>query len=133
MAYDAINGPKVRFELGEGDAPDVVADCIEMLAEDYTATESLLSSLGFNGPVLDLKPRRAEETVLPKDNEAHLKYIIDNKVSVIPGGCSGAAFLLLVVELFWRQPGELRKRQRTKRNKKKSQKKTQPQSDVGML
>jgi hypothetical protein len=43
------------------------------------------------------------------------------------------AFILHSIELFMTQPGELRKQQRTKRNKIKSPKRTQLQSSVGGL
>ena len=40
-----------------------------MMGEDYEATVALLSTLDFNRLVLDLEPRKVEETKLPEDKE----------------------------------------------------------------
>jgi hypothetical protein len=86
MTYNAVNDPKVRFELGDGGAPPEMTARIEMLVKDYEDTGSLLSTLGFNGHVLDIKPRMAEEITLPEDEEATIKHIIDNKIISKAGG-----------------------------------------------
>ena len=86
MTLNAVNDPKVRFELGKGGAPAKVTERLNMLVEDYEALGSKLSTLGFNGHVLDLKPRMVEGVELPKDEEAQIQHIIKNKIISKAGG-----------------------------------------------
>ncbi len=45
-----MNDPKVRYELGEGGAPEEAGN----IALEYEAMAKNLSGMGFNGGMLDL-------------------------------------------------------------------------------
>ena len=49
VTLNAITNLKVGFKTGKGGAPAHISDRIEMLAEDYEATGTFLSTLGLTG------------------------------------------------------------------------------------
>lgn len=79
MTGNAANDPKVAYELGPGGAPEKAKVRIEELVKDYAECSNRLTSLGFNGGVLDLEPRRVQEDTLPADEEAAVQELVKNK------------------------------------------------------
>ena len=79
MTGNAANDPKVAYELGPGGAPEKAQVRIEELVKDYADCSNRLTSLGFNGGVLDLDPRRLNEYTLPVDEEAAVEQLVNNK------------------------------------------------------
>ncbi len=69
--------PKVGHELGEGGAPEEQLVRIEQLVKDYNDSAQRLTDLGFNGKVLDLKPKTvtANSSALTRDEHNLLKKL----------------------------------------------------------
>ena len=65
MTRNAVNDPKVRCELGEGGAPEEYLGRMEMLVSEYEEAGAMVSRLGFNGGMFDIKPRVSEKIVAP--------------------------------------------------------------------
>ena len=86
MTRNAVNDPKVRYELGEGGAPEEDLGRMEMLVSEYEEAGTLLSRLGFDGGMFDIKPRVAEKIVAPETDKATVQAIIDNEAINRPGG-----------------------------------------------
>ena len=61
MLENALNDPKVRWEMGDGGAPEEASRRMELLLKDYQEGARRLTQMGFNGDVLDLEPPRVEE------------------------------------------------------------------------
>ncbi len=61
---------------------------MEKLVKDYAERRQKLTELGFNGEVLDLKPKMATEksSVLTKDEEELIKEIMEKKIISKAGG-----------------------------------------------
>ncbi len=59
MTANAVNDPKVWYELGEGGAPEAEQKRIADLVEDYHQSRDELAGLGFNVDILDLQPKVA--------------------------------------------------------------------------
>ena len=78
MTANAVNDPKVRYQLGEGGAPDREKDQLDSLVNDYRKQGEDLSMLGFNGELLDLEPVPVETQVLPENDEAAITEILAN-------------------------------------------------------
>ena len=85
---NAALDPKVRHELGEGGAPEEDRVRMEKLVDDYAERRKRLTELGFNGEVLDLKPKTVSSTStdLSKDEEALVKEIVEKKIISKAGG-----------------------------------------------
>ena len=79
MTGNAANDPKVAYELGPDGAPVEAQERMNSLVEDYSKSSLTLTSLGFNGDVLDLEPRRVQDVVLPEDEEAAVQQLMKNK------------------------------------------------------
>lgn len=88
MTGNAVNDPKVRYELGEGGAPPEASSRMELLEEEYNECAETLLRLGYNGKVLDLRARRvaAMEEGLPDDEEAQVQHILDKNMITKSGG-----------------------------------------------
>ena len=86
MTRNSITDPKVRYELGEGGAPEKEGRRLELLVSEYEEARETLTRLGFNGGVLDLQARTAEERVIPDEEEAVIQAILDRKIINRPGG-----------------------------------------------
>jgi hypothetical protein len=79
---------KVHHKLVEGGAPVEAGVRMEKLVEDYAERRQKLMVLGFNGEVLDLKPKMAtaNSSVLAKDEEELIKEIMEKKIISKAGG-----------------------------------------------
>jgi hypothetical protein len=69
MTGRAARDPKVRFELGQGDAPTEEAGQMEQLREEYQEAAGGMNQLGYNGDMLNIVPNKAEEAEIPSDKE----------------------------------------------------------------
>ena len=90
MTANAVNDPKVRFELGDDGAPEHEQRRIEALVNDYQQTKGELADLGFNADILDLKPKTVVKRVLPVNEEAAIDALMKN------GGANKAGSLFRV-------------------------------------
>jgi hypothetical protein len=86
MTGNAALDPKVRYELGEGGAPEEAQKRMKLLVDDYEKCGKELDRLGFNGGVMDLEAREVEEIDIPEDEEALIQHIVDNKLINTAGG-----------------------------------------------
>ena len=79
MMANAVNNPKVWYELGEGGAPGGEKERLESLVGDYRKSSEEMIELGFNGELLlDLQPVEVVTRALPANDEAAIKLIVDN-------------------------------------------------------
>ena len=76
MTANAVNDPKVRYELGEGGAPEAEQKRIAGLVEDDHQSRDELAELGFNADILDLQPKVAKNHSIPADKEAVIKALM---------------------------------------------------------
>ena len=90
MTANAVNDPKVRYELGEGGAPEAEQKRIADLVEDYHKSRDELEELGFNADILDLQPKVAENHPIPADEEAAIEALMKK------GGANKAGSLFRV-------------------------------------
>jgi hypothetical protein len=90
MTANAVNDPKVRYELGEGGAPEAEQKRITDLVEDYQQSRSELAELGFNADILDLQPKVAVNQSIPADEEAAIEALMKK------GGANKAGSLFRV-------------------------------------
>ena len=79
MNRNAINDPKVWYKLGEGGAPEEELGRMELLGEEYKKAGVMLTWLGFNGCLFDIKPWVTEKIIAPETDEAAVQTIINNK------------------------------------------------------
>ena len=86
MTGNAALDPKVRYELGEGGAPEEAQKRMKLLVDDYEECGKELDRLGFNGGVMDLEAQEVEEIDIPEDEEALIQHIVDNKLINKAGG-----------------------------------------------
>ena len=59
---------------------------MELLVEEYEEAGAMLTSLGFNGCIFDIKPRVTEKIIALETDEAAVQAIIDNKAINRAGG-----------------------------------------------
>jgi hypothetical protein len=90
MTANAVNDPKVRYELGEGGALEAEQKRITDLVEDYQQSRSELAELGFNADILDLQPKVAVNQSIPADEEAAIEALMKK------GGANKAGSLFRV-------------------------------------
>ena len=90
MTANAVNDPKVRYELGEGGAPEAEQKRIANLVEDYHQSRDELAELGFNADILDLHPKVAENHLIPADEGAVIEALMKK------GGANKAGSLFRV-------------------------------------
>ena len=76
MTANEVNDPKVRYELGEGGAPEAEQKRIADLVEDYHQSRDELAELGFNADILDLQPKVAENHPIPADKEVVIEALM---------------------------------------------------------
>lgn len=79
MTGNAVNDPKVAYELGADGAPIEAQDRMHALVDDYSKASQMLTTLGYNGNVLDLAPRQVKDFPLPADEEAAVQQLMMNK------------------------------------------------------
>ena len=94
MTGNAANDPKVRYELGDGGAPQEVLTQMEKLTRDYSTCAATLSEQGYNAGVLDLKPRVVVEHTVPSDGAAQVEHIIKNNLMTSAGGLYKAGVVI---------------------------------------
>ena len=94
MTGNASNDPKVRHELGDGGAPQEALTRMEKLVGDYDACAAELTRMGYNGGVLDLKPRVVSTTTFQKDEDEQIKHIMKNKLMTSAGGLYKSGILI---------------------------------------
>ena len=80
------NNSKLRYELGEGGAPEEYLGRMEILVSEYEEAGAMLSWLEFNGGMFDIKPQVSEKIFAPNTDEAAVQAIIDNKSINHPRG-----------------------------------------------
>ncbi len=85
---NAALDPKVCHELGDDGAPEEDWDWMEKLVKDYAKRQQGLMELGFNGEVLDLKPKTitSNSSDLTKDEEELIKEIMEKMIISKAGG-----------------------------------------------
>ena len=79
MNCNARNDSKVRYEFGEGGAPEEASNHMDILVSEYEEAGRTLTRLGFNGGLLDIKAKVVEKIIPPVNDEAAVQAIIDNK------------------------------------------------------
>ena len=79
MTRNAVNDPKVRHEIGEGGAPEDIAKRMELLVEEYNDLAKQLTTMGFNGALLDIEPPTVKEKEIPADEEMQVQWLLKNK------------------------------------------------------
>jgi hypothetical protein len=90
MTGNAVNDPKVRFELGEGGAPEAEQKRMRDLYSDYCATREELAGMEFNVDLLDLEPPQVTDLPIPENEEAAIQALLEN------GGVNKAGSLFRV-------------------------------------
>ena len=86
MTGNATKDPKVRYEMGEGGAPDDATNRLDHLRADYRKSAETLTEMGFNGAMFDIEPPVVSKDVIPEGNEAKIQHIIDNRLINKAGG-----------------------------------------------
>jgi hypothetical protein len=86
MTGNAELDPKVWHELGEGGAPEELANRIVKLVEDYSQLGDELSRAGYNGGVLDLELPVARNDTLQADEDAQVEEIVKKRSINKAGG-----------------------------------------------
>lgn len=96
MNRNAVNDPKVRYERGEGGAPEQESKMIELLVEDYAKCAADLAGMGFNEDILDLEAATVEpKNYLTAENEEELvDKIIASKAIGKAGGMFKTGMLI---------------------------------------
>jgi hypothetical protein len=86
MTGNAVNDPKVRHELGDGGAPPEAAIRMKALNMEYRKTARVLTGMGFNGAMLDVKLQKVKAAAAFEDNEAKIQYLVENRLINKAGG-----------------------------------------------
>jgi hypothetical protein len=86
MTGKAVNDPKVRHELGNGRAPLEAAIRMKALNTEYRKTARVLSGMGFNGGVMDVKLPKVKAAAVFEDNEEKINYLVENRLINKAGG-----------------------------------------------
>ncbi len=87
MTGNAVNDPKVRYELGDGGAPPEDAIQMKALNTEYRKTARELLGMGFNGGVMDVKLPKVKAAVVFEDNEEEkINYLVENRLINKAGG-----------------------------------------------
>jgi len=86
MTGNAANDPKVRHELGDGGAPPEAAIRMKALNKEYRKTAKVLTGMGFNGGVMDVKLPKVKKAGVFEDNKARIQYLVDNRCMNKAGG-----------------------------------------------
>lgn len=76
MTANAVNDPKVWYELGDGGAPQAAQERLEALVQEYNASGDKLAAMGFNAELLDLEPTRVVDDTIPENEEARIDAIV---------------------------------------------------------
>ena len=86
MTRNAVNDPKVGYELGDGGAPEEDLNRMEILVAEYEQAGKWLAESQFNSGIFDIQPRRVKKKLLPETDEAAVQAIIDSKAINKSGG-----------------------------------------------
>jgi hypothetical protein len=86
MTGQAAKDPKVRFEFGPGGA--TLEDALKMdeLRAEYKNAAEILTTMGYNGEMLDVEPVEMEEATIPADEEAQIEHLVANKLIINKAG-----------------------------------------------
>jgi len=107
MTGNAMKDPKVRYEMGEGGAPDDATNCLDHLRADYRKSAETLPEMGFNGAMFDIEPPVVSRDVIPEGNEAKIQHIIDNRLINKAGGLYKLASSLKMRKWYWKRQSGL--------------------------
>ena len=93
---NAALDPKVRHEMGDGGAPEEQRVRMEQLVEDYEKSAQRLTELGFNGAVLDLKPKTvsANSSALTRNEDELVEEIMSKGLVSKAGGLFKAGVII---------------------------------------
>ena len=80
MTRNTLNDPKVRYEVGDGGAPEEEGKQLVLLEEEYQEGARALQELGYNGDVFDLELPRAKKRVFAPDDESNTEALIKDGV-----------------------------------------------------
>ena len=83
MTRNALNDPKVRFEIGEGGAPEPESKRLVLLEEAYREGAAGLESMGYNGidtfdselPIAEPKFDLSEEEKIEELKQEHNEVV----------------------------------------------------------
>ena len=78
MTSNAVNNPKVRYELGEGGGPEEAQNRIQALVDDYGKSREECRDLRFNADLFDLHPEEVVAVALPENEEAQIQKILNS-------------------------------------------------------
>ena len=79
MTGNAVNDPKVRHELGDGGAPPEAAIRMKALHKEYKRTARVLTGMGFNGHMMDLKLPKVKAAAVFEDNKEKINHLVENR------------------------------------------------------
>ena len=81
MTANAVNDPKVRYELGDGGAPEKVQRRMEALEKEYAVSGKKLTAIGMNGHLLDAEmPKVVKQAPISDTSEAKIQKMVDEGV-----------------------------------------------------
>ena len=131
MSRRALDDPKVRWERGEGGAPEEASDRIELLMEDYEEGARRLTEMEFNGEVLDVEPPQAENYSVPEGEDDQVKALVDGKATNSASGMFKVGVLVVNSRAMLRAKEQLddmekeAKEKKQQKNLEKAEKKEQ--------
>ena len=103
MTRSAINDPKVRYELGEGGAPEDDGKRLQLLEDAYKEGAVELQRLGFNGlDTFDTKLPRAGKRKFNTSDEEMIAELMKNQ-TLRAEGCSSSVSPRRTVVYFWKR------------------------------
>ena len=119
MNRSAVNDPKVRYELGEGGAPEEDGKRLALLEEAYKEGAAGLQSLGFNGiDAFDLELPRATDVKFGEKDEKKIDEMMKDG-HMKAGKFMGAGITIVNADLML----EARRRRLAQIEKEKEDKK----------
>ena len=86
MNRNARNDSKVRYESGEGGAPEEASNHMDILVSEYEEAGRTLTWLGFNGGLLYIKAKVVEKIIPLVNDKAAVQAIIEKKAINRAGG-----------------------------------------------
>jgi hypothetical protein len=86
MTGNTVNEPKVRHKLGDGGAPPEAAIWMKALHKEYKRTARVLTGMGFNGHMMDLKLPQVTAAAVFEDNKEKINQLVENRLINKVGG-----------------------------------------------
>ena len=130
MNRNALNDPKVRYELGEGGAPEDEGRRLALLEEAYKEGAAGLQRLGFNGiDVFDIELPRADDVKFGEKDEKKIDEMMkDGRMTA--GKFMGAGLTIVNTDMMM----EARKRRLAQIETEKEEKtRTEKEDGLNML